>query len=213
MLLVLAAPSAACAQSAISDLPDSSSIFDISSVPSHHRYREISFYSGQSFANPQLMSDLSGQHLFFSGVRTTSRLFTTPQLFIGGNLDLKPLAIYSLNRPVGTEYTYGGGGSIGLQFAPRTHWRWQPFFDVDGGLLCFPHDVPLPNTRRVSMALDFGPGTLIPLRENNALRTGIWFFHFSDGNTAPRNPGFDGVMFYVSYTYRNFAPHVHKHFS
>jgi hypothetical protein len=61
-------------------------------------------------------------------------------------------------------------------------------------VLCFRHDVPLPNTRRVNMALDFGPGTLIPQRENNALRTGIWFCHFSDGNTAPRNPGFEGLM-------------------
>jgi hypothetical protein len=132
MLLVLAAPSAACAQTAISDLPDSSIISDISPVPSHQRY--------------QLMSDLGGQQLFFSGVRTTSRLFATPQLFIGGNLDLKPLAIYSLNRPNGTEYTYGGGGSIGLQCRATQPW-------------------------------------------------------------------FDGVMFYVSYTDRNFVPHVHKHFS
>ena len=57
------------------------------------------------------------------------------------------------------------------------------------------------------MTLDFGPGVMVPLRGNNAMRTGVWLFHFSDGNTAPRNPAFDGIMVYVSYTYRNFAPH------
>jgi hypothetical protein len=39
------------------------------------------------------------------------------------------------------------------------------------------------------------------------MRTGVWLFHFSGGNTAPRNPAFDGIMVYVSYTYRNFVPH------
>jgi hypothetical protein len=211
MLLVLAAPSAACAQSATSDLSDSSAAADVSPVSSRHRYREFSFYTGQSFCNPQLLSYLSGQRLFLSGVRTTSRLLTTPHVFIAGNLDLKPLAIHSLDSPKGREYTYGGGGSVGLQFAPRTHWRWQPFFDVDGGLLCFPHDIPLPDTRRLNISLEFGPGALIPLRGNKAMRTGLWYFHFSNGNTATRNPGFDSVMFYVSYTYRNFVPHLRKH--
>ena len=81
---------------------------------------------------------------------------------------------------------------------------------VDGGFLAFPHDVPTPNTRRVNMTLDFGPGVTIPMRGNNALRTGVWLYHFSDGNTAPRNPAFDGVMVYVSYTYRNFSPHLSR---
>jgi hypothetical protein len=74
--------------------------------------------------------------------------------------------------------------------------------------VAFPHDVPMPNTRRVNMTLDFGPGVTIAMRGNNAMRTGVWLYHFSDGNTAPRNPAFDGVMVYVSYTYRNFSPHL-----
>ncbi|HWS95941.1 MAG TPA: hypothetical protein VN620_05625 [Candidatus Methylomirabilis sp.] len=156
------------------------------------------------------MSDLKNQRLFFTGVRLTSRLFTTRHLFIGGNLDVKPLIIHSKSVPNGRQYTYGGGSSVGLQFAPRVVWRWRPFFDVDGGFLAFPHDVPTPNTRRVNMTLDFGPGVTTPLRGNNALRTGVWLYHFSDGNTAPRNPAFDGVMVYVSYTYRNFAPHLSR---
>ena len=173
-------------------------------------YRELSIYTSTMLANPQLMSDLKNQRLFSTGVRLTSRIFTTRHLFIGGNLDVKPLVIHSRSVSDGRQYTYGGGSSVGLQFAPRVTWRWQPFFDVDGGFLAFPHDVPTPNTRRVNMTLDFGPGVTIPMRGNNALRTGVWLFHFSDGNTAPRNPAFDGVMVYVSYTFRNLPPHVSR---
>lgn len=211
-LLALVASSTTRAQSTIVDTPASSTTSDVSPVSSPHRYRELSFYTAQTFDNPQIISYLSGEHLFLTGVRLTSRLFTTPHLFIGGNLDLKPLAIYSRNIPNCRPYTYGGGGSVGLQFALRTSWRWQPFFDVDGGLLAFTHDIPLPYTRRVNMTLDFGPGALIHLRGNNAVRAGFWVFHFSNGSTAPHhwNPGFDGLMLYVSYTYRHFSPH-HLH--
>jgi hypothetical protein len=212
LLLLLLSSHAAIGQSIIADndVPrESLSSGLVSGSPILH-YRELSFYVAQSFRNPQIMSDLGGQHLFLTDIRLTSRLFTTRHLFIGGNVDLKPLALHSLNTPIGRRYTYAGGGGAGLQFVPRVAWRWQPVFDVDGGFLAFSHDVPKPDTRRVNMTLDFGPGMLIPLKGNNAMRTGLWFFHFSDGNTAPRNPAFDGFMVYWSYTYRNFAPHLRR---
>jgi len=193
------------------DVPNDSLLSSVASGPRAQHYRELSFSVAQSFRNPQIMSDLQGQRLFLTDIRFTSRLFTTQHLFIGGDVDLKPLALHSLNAPNGRRYTYGGGGGVGLQFAPRVSWRWQPVFDVDGGFLAFPHDVPKPNTRRVNMTLDFGPGVVIPLKGNDAMRTGLLFFHFSDGNTAPRNPGFDGIMVYWSYTYRNLALHFHHH--
>jgi hypothetical protein len=209
MLLFFVPSSATYAQSTIAEAPANVTTSDVSPALSGNRYWELSFYAAQTVANPQIISVLSGQHLFLSGVRSTSRLFTTPHLFIAGNLDLKPLALYSRNIPNGRQYTYGGGGSVGLQFALRHQWRWHPFFDVDGGLLAFTQDTPLPNTRRVNMTFDIGPGALIQLRGNNAIRTGIWWFHFSNGDTAPHNwnPAFDGVMLYVSYTYRNFSFH------
>jgi hypothetical protein len=182
----------------------------ITATTSTQHYRELSIYSGGTVANPQLMSGLRDQRLFLTGIRFTSRLITTRHLFIAGNVDVKPLVIHSRSVPNGREYTYGGGSGVGLQFTRRVASRWQPFFDVDGGFLAFPHDVPLPNTRRVNMTFDFGPGLTIPLRGNTAMRTGISLYHFSDGNTAPRNPAFDGVLVYVAYTWRNFSPHLSR---
>ncbi|MGC1453397.1 MAG: hypothetical protein WA830_25470, partial [Candidatus Sulfotelmatobacter sp.] len=69
------------------------------------RYRELSIYTSGMLANPQLMGDLKNQRLFFTGVRLTSRLFTTRHLFIGGNLDVKPLVIHSRSVPDGRQYT------------------------------------------------------------------------------------------------------------
>lgn len=198
-LLLLFPSLAAQAQSNFVDVSSNAAEPAIITPPSTHPYGEFSIYTSGTLANPQIMSDLKGQRLFFAGVRMTSRLFTTPHLFIGGNLDVKPLVIHSKTVPSGRQYTYGGGFSVGLQFAPRVAWHWQPFFDVDGGFVCFPHDVPLPNTRRLNMTLDFGPGVMVPLRGNNAMRTGVWLFHFSDGNTAPRNPAFDGIMVCLLY--------------
>ncbi len=210
VLFLLLEPMAARAQSNFVDAGSNSVEPATATAGYPGRYRELSIYTSGMLANPQLMSDLKNQRLFFTGVRLTSRLITTRHFFIGGNLDVKPLVIHSRSVSDARQYTYGGGSSVGLQFAPRVSWRWQPFFDVDGGFLAFPHDVPTPNTRRVNMTLDFGPGVTIPIRGNNALRTGVWLYHFSDGNTAPRNPAFDGVMVYVSYTFRNFPPHVSR---
>lgn len=222
ILLALVPSSTTYAQSTVGDTAADATTSDISPESSPHRYRELSFYTAQTFYNPQIMSDFGGEHLFFTGVRLTSRLFTTPHLFISSNLDLKPLAIYSRNvpncNPNGTVNCwkigdpYGGGGSVGFQFALRNSWRWQPFFDADGGLIAFTHDVPFPNTRRVNLTLDYGPGALIHLRGNNAIRAGVWVFHFSNASsTAYRwNPGFDGLMLYVAYTHRNLSPlHLH----
>jgi len=205
-------PAAVRAQSNFSEADSNSveSVLGGTSSTARQHYRELSIYTSGMLANPQLMSDLKNQRLFFTGIRLTSRLFTTRHLFIAGNVDVRPLIIHSKSVPSGREYTYGGGSGVGLQFTPRAGWHWQPFFDVDGGFVAFSHDVPMPNTRRVNMTLDFGPGVTTPLRGNNALRTGVWLYHFSDGNTAPRNPAFDGVMVYVSYTYRNFAPHLSR---
>jgi hypothetical protein len=112
----------------------------IATTNSPRYYRELSIYTSGMLANPQLMSDLKNQRLYFTGVRLTSLLFTTRHLFIGGNVDVKPLVIHSRSVPNGRQYTYGGGSSVGLQFAPRVTWRWKPFFDVDGGFLAFPCD-------------------------------------------------------------------------
>ena len=57
-LLALVASSTTRAQSTIVDTPASSTTSDVSPVSSPHRYRELSFYTAQTFDNPQIISYL-----------------------------------------------------------------------------------------------------------------------------------------------------------
>ena len=173
--------------------------------PVYH-YREFSVYVAESIGYPQVMSDLDTQRLFLLGLRYTGRLHSFRHTNLSGNADLKPVALYSLDLTGHRQYTYGGGGTVGLQFSPRRELRWQPFFDVDGGLLAFTQNTPLPDTRRVNMVLEFGPGVYLHRTSRRSLKTGVWFFHFSNGRTVSHNPGFDSFMFYLAYTFCDLTP-------
>ncbi len=167
---------------------------------------ELSIYTGQSFGYPLILSDLPGQRLTIVGARLTSHFIEFHHTTLNYNFDLKPLAIYSNDIYGPRRYTYGGGGALGLQILPRNHWRYRPFFDVNGGLLAFTKQTPVPDSRRVNITLDFGPGLYIPIDSRHALKTGVQFFHFSNAWTAHLNPGFDSFFVYVSYTIPNVQP-------
>lgn len=80
------------------------------------------------------------------------------------------------------------------------------FFDVDGGFLAFTNETPIPDTRRVNMTLDFGPGLYIPVGPERWLKMGVQFFHFSNAHAVRLNPGFDTFFVYAAYTFRNIHP-------
>jgi hypothetical protein len=186
--------------------------FNGSRIPDspHPRYRELSLYTAQSFGHPQVISSLENQRLFFVEVRDTGHLVSDRHFDLNGNAALQPLVLHSSDLAGGRSYTYGAGGSVGLQFVPHTTWPWQPFFDVDGGTVAFLKDTPVSDSRRVNITLEFGPGLYIPIDEHHALKTGAWFFHFSNARTAPRNPGFDGFLFYIAYSFRTYTPHYSR---
>jgi len=164
----------------------------------------LSLYTGQSFGYPQVLSDLAGQRLFLIGVRLTRRLHNFRDLSLNGNADLKPLALYSNDLYGPRKYTFGGGGAVGLQFVPHTHWPTQPFFEVDGGVLAFTKETPVPDSWCLNITSDYGPGFYVPLANHQALKIGTQFFHFSNGETAKRNPSFDTFLVYVALTFRDF---------
>src|SRR5271167_5010160 len=87
-LFLLLQSVAARAQSNFVDV-SSNSVEPVTATAGSPRYRELSIYLGVTLANPQLMSGLKDQRLFITGVRLTSRLFTTRHLFIAGNVDVK----------------------------------------------------------------------------------------------------------------------------
>ncbi len=215
ILLTLMLPSLAFSQSPPADFSANSSSSLEAAPPAKaffRDYHELSLYTGQSFGYVQLLSSLPDQRLFMIGGRWTSHFFDLPHTTVNWNADVKPLALYSNDYYQQTgftyiagprQYTYGGGGGIGLQFLPHQRHGFQPFFDVDGGFLAFTKDTPIPNSRRVNITFDFGPGFYIPAGHNQSIKTGAQFFHFSNADTARRNPSFDSVLIYVAYSFRN----------
>ncbi len=167
---------------------------------------ELSIYTGQSFGYPLILSDLPGQRLAISGARLTSHFIEFHHTTLNYNFDIKPLTIYSNDIYGPRRYTYGGGGALGLQILSHNHWRYRPFFDVNGGLLAFTKQTPVPDSRRVNITLDFGPGLYIPIDRRHSLKTGVQFFHFSNAWTAHLNPGFDSFFVYLAYTIPNVHP-------
>jgi hypothetical protein len=117
------------------------------------RYHELSFYTGQSFGYPLIMSSLKDQRLFVIGLRYTQFWHAFRHMNMNWNADIKPLALYSNDLYGPREYTYGGGVTLGAQFVPHTHWRCQPVFDMDGGMIAFTKDTPVPDSRRVNLTL------------------------------------------------------------
>ena len=173
---------------------------------------ELSLFGGQSFGYPEVLSAVPDQRIAIIGVRWTSHFFDLKQTTVNWSADLKPLALFSTDYYKQTgftyiagprQYTYGGGAGIGLQFVPRTHWRCQLVFDVDGGFLAFTKETPIPNSRRVNITFDFGPGLYIPTGHNHSVKLGAQFFHFSNADTARRNPSFDTILLYAAFTFRN----------
>lgn len=203
-LLTLLFPMLTCGQSPRVSFPDDPPDSPISNKTFFRGTRELSFYAAQSVGYPQVITELPTQRLFFVGARLTSHFIEFRHTTVNWNLDIKPLALYSNDRYGPRKYTYGGGTALGLQFVPHTHWRIKLFFDVNGGLLAFTKDTPVPGSRRVNTTLDFGPGLYIPLHDKQAIKLGVQFFHFSNGDTVARNPGFDGILVYTSFTFQNF---------
>jgi hypothetical protein len=215
LLLFSLFPALAFSQSPSADLSSDSTdtVNSVNPIPAvdifSRNYHELSFYAGQSVGYPLIMSSLKDQRLFLLGTRFTAQWHNFKGFALNWNADLKPLALYSndLNGP--REYRYGGGGSIGIQFVAHNHWRWKPAFDVDGGILAFTKQTPVPDSRRVNISFDFGPAFYIPVNDTQAVKIGVWFFHFSNGFTAQRNPNMDTFMPYIAFTFRSDRPIFH----
>lgn len=209
-LLLALFPCAVLAQSSNADPPSSTSDPEPASAIHSPNVRaphdaELTFYTGQAFGYPLIMSSLKGQRLFVLGIRYRHYWYAFRDTNVNWNADSKPMTLYSNDIHGPREYTYGGSLTMGAQFVPHTHWRWQPVLDVDEGMIAFTKDTPVPDTRRLNLTFNFGPGVYIPVNGTQALKLGAWFYHFSDAFTAARNPNMDTFLVYAGFTFRNIA--------
>ncbi|PWT84326.1 MAG: hypothetical protein C5B56_15830 [Proteobacteria bacterium] len=170
-------------------------------------YRDITLWGAQSVADPHILGGLDGQRMFAFGARFSQRFYRFSKVNLNGHLEFKPAVVFSQPAAHGERnYFYGAGGSAGLELEKRRWRRLQPFFDMSGGLVIFTRPAPVPEARRLNFTMEVGPGMRIPLRRRRFMKFGLWYFHFSNASTAPRNPGFDGLLLYVGYVLDNSIP-------
>jgi hypothetical protein len=139
--------------------------------------------------------------MFAAGIGLRRHMFNFLHTIMRWNFEIIPVCMPSFPTANGRTYRYGGGGALGLDFEARRQWRIaQPSIDVNFGLLGFMTQTPA-DTRRTNFSLQFGPGLKFPLRGRSSLKTGATFFHFSNMHTVKNNPGFDGILIYMGYSF------------
>ena len=164
-------------------------------------FSDITIWSAKTVGSVNVMSTYPGQQMFATGIGLRRHMFNFQHTIMRWNFEIIPLCMPSFPTANGRTYHYGGGGALGLDFEPRKQWRVaQPFIDVNFGLLGFTTETPV-DTRRTNFSLQFGPGLKFPLRGRSSLKTGVTFFHFSNMHTVKNNPGFDGILIYMGYSF------------
>ena len=162
-------------------------------------FSDVTIWTAQTVGSVNVMSTYPGQEMFAAGIGLRRHLFNFRHTMVRWNFEVIPVCMPSFPGANGRTYHYGGGGG----------WVWisshaengaELFIDVNFGLLGFTTQTPV-DTRRTNFSLQFGPGLEFPLRGRSSLRTGITFFHFSNMHTVKNNPGFDGILIYMGYSF------------
>lgn len=163
--------------------------------------REIVIWGGGTAGHPHIIvnvkSDPGGERLILAGVRFGLRLWDPSKITLRGNLGITPVAVYTQPTGGSRSYAYGGGISAGLELAPKTSWRIEPYGDAGIGCLIFARPTPVADARRFNYAFYVGPGIRIA---RSRWRVGLWYHHFSNARTAPNNPGVDSLILYLGYS-------------
>ena len=164
-------------------------------------FSDATIWTAQTVGSVNVMSTYPGQEMFAAGIGLRRHMFNFQHTIMRWYFEIIPVCMPSFPTANGRTYHYGGGGALGLDFEPRVQWRIaQPFIGVNFGLLGFTTQTPV-DTRRTNFSLQFGPGLKFPLRGRSSLKTGVTFFHFSNVHTVKNNPGFDGILSYMGYSF------------
>jgi hypothetical protein len=67
------------------------------------------------------------------------------------------------------------------------------------GMGFFPHNVPVPNSRRVNVVLEWGGAFTYDISPTQALELGYKFHHISNAYTSEHNPGVDANLFFLGW--------------
>ena len=172
--------------------------------------RSIGVWAAASVATADRWGTITDRHFYVTAVRVQYLLETVGHFAIASTIDLVPLAVLS-NTPTYYRTTVPasdgrivdvriengrtpvlGAGVLpaGLQLYTSSR-RTRLFLGASAGVIWFTRNTPIPDARRMNLALDFGGGAELIARNRRVLVLGYKYQHLSNAGTARLNPGVD----------------------
>jgi opacity protein-like surface antigen len=104
---------------------------------------------------------------------------------------------------IGRRTTFGlGFAPVGFEFNFRRRHRFQPVAGINGGLLHFTRDVPIPHSNNFDFTFSFMGGMQFFTSDARSVMIGYRYHHISNANTGnPFNPGIDSNFIFVGYSF------------
>ena len=182
---------------------------------------EFGIWGGYSFDSPHVFGVSSDRRLGLLALRYGRTIHSWQNISLEYTVDIFPLvlvdqptilSIYTPGPPPetiyvdsGREAVYGGGvNPIGLKLNFRQQRRFEPFLGSSVGLVVSTRPIPLdvPGEDQFNFTFDFQAG----LERFNSTRSRAWFFgyryqHISNAYRSSINPGMDGNIFFVGYSF------------
>jgi hypothetical protein len=188
---------------------------------SYEPKNEFGVWAGYSFDSPHLIGVTSERQLGLLAVHYGRTLWENHSVSLQYTIDILPLelvlqpkitqVIFSTPPPHTTfveghrEYVYSGGiNPIGLKMNFLRRHRFQPFVASTAGFIASMKRVPIdvPGGTQFNFQFDFQAG----FQRYNSSRTRAWtlgykLLHISNANRASLNPGMDGNVFFLGYSF------------
>jgi opacity protein-like surface antigen len=108
----------------------------------------------------------------------------------------------TINTTCGRRWSYVEGLSpVGTRINLRPRSRWQPTASVLAGLLLSAKKIPIDSAGSFNFTFQFGAGVEYFRTPSQSIRLEYQVQHFSNGYTAPANPGVDNGLFKLTYAF------------
>jgi hypothetical protein len=181
---------------------------------------EFGVWGGGAFTATTIFGGLTDaeaddRHFIIAAFRYGRTLAANRSMALQYTLDMIPLAVATGNieqattvtTPTGTVTTFRRGSTYGLgvtplglqlDFANNSHIK--PFIHVNGGLLGFTKNIPLPDAGRLALVGETGAGLRVFTSERRAVNFGVRFHHISNGDRSGSNRGLNQFIFYAGFS-------------
>ncbi|PYY14300.1 MAG: hypothetical protein DMG61_10330 [Acidobacteria bacterium] len=195
----------------------------------HSGANEYQVWAGYSPGSITWIGKSEARRIFQTGAGWRRVLLATDQIAWKYTVDIVPLALVSqptingvevvpdpkhLFFPavcapiacgviIGRRTTYGVGfAPIGFEFNFRRKHRVQPVAGINGGLLRFSREVPIPNSASINFTFSLGAGLEIFTSESRSVTIGYRYHHTSNADSGtPFNPGIDSNFISAGYSF------------